>query len=47
VTAQSIRRPRLSPDGERVAFEAVEGANTAISVYEIDRGSRNRISTGP
>jgi serine/threonine-protein kinase len=43
--APGIVGPRLSPDGQRVVALAVEGSNQDIWVYDIERGSRTRVTT--
>lgn len=40
-----FRRPRLSPDGRRIAVEIFEGESTDVWVYEIARGTRIRLTT--
>src|SRR5207302_1937772 len=38
--------PRLSPDGTRLAIGVTEGGNSDIWVYELERGSRTRLTNG-
>jgi serine/threonine-protein kinase len=38
--------PSLSPDGRRVAVSAVEGKSRDIWVWDLERGSRNRLTFG-
>ena len=41
---QGYRRPRLSPDGQRVAVEVQLVANSDIWIYDIGRGTRMRLT---
>ncbi len=41
---QAYRRPRLSPDGQRVAVEVQSVANSDIWIYDIGRGTRMRLT---
>ena len=44
---ETIGTPALSPDGRLVAVTATEGSNTDVWVYDIARGVRTRLSSGP
>jgi Tol biopolymer transport system component len=39
--------PALSPDGRRVAVETMENANLDIWVYDLERGTRTRLTSHP
>src|SRR5688500_2765246 len=39
--------PRLSPDGERLAFTTADGANFDVWVRDLKRGSNTRVTTHP
>ena len=39
--------PALSPDGRRVAVQAIEGSNFDIWVWDIARAVKTRLTTGP
>ena len=41
---QAYRRPRLSPDGQRVAVAVQSGLNQDIWIYDIGRGTRMRLT---
>jgi len=41
---QAYRRPRLSPDGQRVAVAFQSEANSDIWIYDIGRGTRMRLT---
>ncbi len=41
---QAYRRPRLSPDGQRVAVEVRSVGNSDIWIYDIGRGTRMRLT---
>jgi len=41
---QAYGRPRLSPDGQRVAVGVQSGANQDIWIYDIGRGTRMRLT---
>ena len=41
---QAYRRPRLSPDGQRVAVAVQSSLNTDIWIYDIGRGTRMRLT---
>ncbi len=41
---QAYRRPRLSPDGQRVAVEVQSVGNSDIWIYDIGRGTRMRLT---
>jgi len=41
---QAYRRPRLSPDGQRVAVEVQSAPNSDIWIYDIGRGTRMRLT---
>lgn len=45
---RAFQRPRLSPDGRRVAVEVWEGGARAreIWIYDLERGTRTRVTTG-
>jgi Tol biopolymer transport system component len=38
--------PRLSPDGQRVAFHVADGSNKSIWVYHLERKTRIRLTSG-
>jgi eukaryotic-like serine/threonine-protein kinase len=38
--------PRLSPDGSRLAFMVSQGLSTDLWIYELQRGNKNRLTTG-
>ncbi len=42
---QAYMDPRVSPDGQRVALEIVEGARGDIWIYELKRGSLTRFTS--
>ena len=39
--------PRVSPDGSRLAYVLTEGSNSHIWVYDLQRGTRSRLTSGP
>jgi Tol biopolymer transport system component len=38
--------PRLSPDRSRLAYSESQGANTDLWIYELQRGSKTRLTSG-
>jgi serine/threonine-protein kinase len=38
--------PRLSPDGSRLAYGVSQGANTDVWIYDLQRGSKTRLTGG-
>jgi Tol biopolymer transport system component len=38
--------PRFSSDGTRLAYSVSQGANTDLWIYELQRGSRTRLTRG-
>lgn len=42
-----LRRPRLSPDGRRVAFAAADGGNVDVWVLDLETGGETRLTFGP
>jgi serine/threonine-protein kinase len=39
--------PRLSPDGSRLAYLVSQGSSTDIWIYDLQRGSKTRLTNGP
>ncbi len=46
VEAQPYFYPRISPDGGRLAAAVLDGGDTDLWVFDLDRGSRSRITFG-
>ncbi len=38
--------PRVAPDGGRLAYLVSQGANTDVWIYEVQRGSKTRLTSG-
>ena len=43
LVASSLARPRLSPDGRRVAYFSAEGVTASVWVYDLARETRTRL----
>lgn len=47
LVAQDPAALRLSPDGTRVAYASTEGSNTDVWIYDLQRGTRTRLTDDP
>jgi serine/threonine-protein kinase len=45
-TPSDWANPNFSPDGRKLAIDVLEGSNLAVEVYDLERNTLNRLTTG-